>query len=88
MQSFVVRGYIFIKKCEGAYWNRAQIINEAEVKVQQVGPDIILLCACKTDHVFPIIYAYINKITCELIDAINLKRHGSYLNKSISSSKL
>lgn len=50
MQSFVVRGYIFIKKCEGAYWNRAQIIYEAEVKVQQVGPDITLLCACKTDH--------------------------------------
>lgn len=56
MQSFAVRGYIFIKKCEGAYWNRAQIINEAEVKVQQVGPDIILLCACKTDHGFPIMH--------------------------------
>lgn len=56
MQSFVVRGYIFIKKCEEAYWNRAQIIYEAEVKVQQVGPDIILLCACKTDHGFPIMH--------------------------------
>lgn len=56
MQSFVVRGYIFIKKCEGAYWNRAQIIYEAEVKVQQVGPDIILSCACKTDHGFPIMH--------------------------------